>query len=1201
MATQIKLRRDTAANWTQANPVLALAEPGFETDTGKLKIGDGSTAWSNLEYFVTEGVVDLTGYATEQFVNSAIENIEIPGVDNSFDHIELTGRTVATGVIVEFVKPENTSLVDIIDDGLTLTRPAGEGAGLINIAVEVNWDPGTSPANTRWNWDGWTNLDTVKTRNYASLRQTLKHRIGGNIVGAELVMHDITNDKYYKIKVTNWAQGPAHTGAVTYTRELIDTSYKVGIEFPDGTSLVTRPKDFIDLPQIFSGDTNEYILGLNDRGKHVYVFTESVIKIPTEAQVNFPIGSTFIVITGEITGQNGVRITCTAPMSIEREGQTGQQVWQLKPYSTLILVKIASNKWNLSGAVDLSDYALASSVPTDVSDLTDNQGLLGGSGGSGEGLGTITVPATPIVLYKGLQASYGMVHSNNDSDELNVNKIVIHKPAATTTTIHPTSNNDDFEVSGLGSSDILAMFVVYGDANEAKSLSDLRAFAQAVIDNVILDGGVEGAYNTLDDMKAAFYDNYETLATAANGLYTDFEFFTINTIFDVTASTLIQGSGAVFEISDLGNGTYNPAAIQNPGINYRSGHKIKVLGTDLGGVTPDNDCIITVDSIDEGGAIFQWSLSGTAAGTVAATYGPVTGTNYDVGRNIDILDVQYDLNSDNINLNVWNGGSNYVAGDQIRILGTDIRFDGEPLVSPDNDLIVTVITVDSIGSIISQSLSGTLPRPQPIWRENSISDGGADQYDTGNFISTNLAQNINYNDGDTVVDGTAAFGAGSTYTFVYDTAIFGLFATGSSATLIRTSGNSGADGNSITEAGNLFGDAVPEQTFDNAVTHLNLVSDLYAGPLVSFTKTNNGNEVDILIADDGEGAGVGITRDGNQGIYNPYRDEEGWTSGVSPSGTLWNTDGWAGFSDIESRTYRNLYAAFGSGGLGNKIVGAECVMYLPDNGKYYAVKFTQWTQNNQGGGFAYTRQEINLDRGIRFPDGTRQTTAYSGADNVKLRSPGSRRIEEVHGYKQVSVTSKTTGTRIITTAANNAGNTNYVELNVEGANRDALIALANGDAYYRVQVSLNESDWATGRVNGWGSTSVTIQFESGIRLAVSDTDTVYYRILTGGAPVTWWDKDDLPGGSTNFRGAIIKYHAYTGDATWIGTIHIVDDDGEEHITHTEVQSGVSDGENDDLWLVPNEGTIQYRRLDDESATLKIQWTATVFYGSETND
>jgi hypothetical protein len=45
MPTQFKLRRDTAANWTSINPTLSAGEPGFETDTKKLKIGDGSVAW----------------------------------------------------------------------------------------------------------------------------------------------------------------------------------------------------------------------------------------------------------------------------------------------------------------------------------------------------------------------------------------------------------------------------------------------------------------------------------------------------------------------------------------------------------------------------------------------------------------------------------------------------------------------------------------------------------------------------------------------------------------------------------------------------------------------------------------------------------------------------------------------------------------------------------------------------------------------------------------------------------------------------------------------------------------------------------------------------------------------------------------------------------------------------------------------------
>lgn len=50
MSVQIKLRRDTAANWVIVNPVLGQGEPGLETDTLKLKYGDGVTHWNQLTY-----------------------------------------------------------------------------------------------------------------------------------------------------------------------------------------------------------------------------------------------------------------------------------------------------------------------------------------------------------------------------------------------------------------------------------------------------------------------------------------------------------------------------------------------------------------------------------------------------------------------------------------------------------------------------------------------------------------------------------------------------------------------------------------------------------------------------------------------------------------------------------------------------------------------------------------------------------------------------------------------------------------------------------------------------------------------------------------------------------------------------------------------------------------------------------------------
>ena len=72
MATQIQFRRDTAANWTSANPTLAEGELGLETDTTFYKIGTGSTAWTSLAYGTIAGVPSSNSITSAMIVNGTI-------------------------------------------------------------------------------------------------------------------------------------------------------------------------------------------------------------------------------------------------------------------------------------------------------------------------------------------------------------------------------------------------------------------------------------------------------------------------------------------------------------------------------------------------------------------------------------------------------------------------------------------------------------------------------------------------------------------------------------------------------------------------------------------------------------------------------------------------------------------------------------------------------------------------------------------------------------------------------------------------------------------------------------------------------------------------------------------------------------------------------------------------------------------------
>jgi len=106
MASIIQLRGGTASAWTSTNPTLAQNEFGVETDTNRMKRGDGATAWTSLAYFET-GEVTLSGAQT--FVNKVITY-----ADNT-----LTG-VLPTSAIGSTVQAYDATLLNDADIGTTV-------------------------------------------------------------------------------------------------------------------------------------------------------------------------------------------------------------------------------------------------------------------------------------------------------------------------------------------------------------------------------------------------------------------------------------------------------------------------------------------------------------------------------------------------------------------------------------------------------------------------------------------------------------------------------------------------------------------------------------------------------------------------------------------------------------------------------------------------------------------------------------------------------------------------------------------------------------------------------------------------------------------------------------------------------------------------------------------------------------------------
>ena len=99
--TTIRLKRGTAEAWARNNPILALAEPGFEYNTGKLKIGDGKTAWNDLLYF---SEVEITEEQVAKAVQDYLDKNPITiQTDNTFSQQGVAADAAAIGEKCLFV------------------------------------------------------------------------------------------------------------------------------------------------------------------------------------------------------------------------------------------------------------------------------------------------------------------------------------------------------------------------------------------------------------------------------------------------------------------------------------------------------------------------------------------------------------------------------------------------------------------------------------------------------------------------------------------------------------------------------------------------------------------------------------------------------------------------------------------------------------------------------------------------------------------------------------------------------------------------------------------------------------------------------------------------------------------------------------------------------------------------------------------
>ena len=162
MADLIQIRRDTAANWTSANPVLAQGELGAETDTSKIKIGNGSTAWTGLSY-----LIDAGGYLTETSTNT-LSNKTIAFASNTLTNVAST-NTVQTLTGTKTFSGTTSTLAGVLTNAAevaTVSATAATGTIAYDITTQsVLYYTSNASANWTVNFraSSGTSLNTAMT------------------------------------------------------------------------------------------------------------------------------------------------------------------------------------------------------------------------------------------------------------------------------------------------------------------------------------------------------------------------------------------------------------------------------------------------------------------------------------------------------------------------------------------------------------------------------------------------------------------------------------------------------------------------------------------------------------------------------------------------------------------------------------------------------------------------------------------------------------------------------------------------------------------------------------------------------------------------------------------------------------------------------------------------------------------------------
>jgi len=309
LKVQMQQRRDTAANWTSANPTLLNGEFGYETDTGKLKVGDGSTAWSSLAY---EPGFSLSAYplATSDIADDAITGAKLANditIANDLivtNNLTVNGTTTTIDTTTLVVEDKNIEMGAVS----TPTDVTADGGGItLKGATDktINWVDAT---------DAWTLSEHVDIASAKEFRIAGTKVLDATGLGSAVVSSSLTS--VGTIATGVWNGTPIATAyiaddAVTAAK-LANTSVTAG-SYTLSSITVDAQGRLTAASSGTAADTDKIIEG-NTEAEVVDTGSDGHFKVTTENVERFRIGPAGqIGVAGANYGTSGQVLTSGGP------------------------------------------------------------------------------------------------------------------------------------------------------------------------------------------------------------------------------------------------------------------------------------------------------------------------------------------------------------------------------------------------------------------------------------------------------------------------------------------------------------------------------------------------------------------------------------------------------------------------------------------------------------------------------------------------------------------------------------------------------------------------------------------------------------------------------------------------------------------------------------------------------------------------